>query len=154
MVQDKGSAAKWDKELHQLQFMLKILERNPTFVDMPSKSPQLWHQLLQYKKGLLRNIDICNWDLDELGLGDEEKDKIAVYSCDDLSTLSAVYERKQRIYNLLLATGSDWGTQENEGVLARTQNLLIQYFTKLTDYLINERYPVTNIYIPIRREEA
>ena len=91
MVQDKGSAAKWDKELHQLQFMLKILERNPTFVDMPSKSPQLWHQLLQYKKGLLRNIDICNWDLEEYSLGDEEKDKIAVYSCDDLCTLKAVY---------------------------------------------------------------
>jgi len=42
----------------------------------------------------MKNIDICNWDPEEYILEDEEREELYRYSCDDLCTLTDVYNRK------------------------------------------------------------
>jgi len=111
------------------------------FIDKRLKSirteaPNLYKHIKEYEEKITVKIDRCIW-----------KPAKNRYSCDDVSTIGQVTEKKGVMWDSITVE-QDWDrlqSLEKEQQIKRLQGNMVEYLTKFTDYMVNDKFALKDM---------
>ena len=137
---DESDHNNYVTEYSHYKNLMSFISTDKKFKVMINEAPGLIQHLSSYECIIQRKLDVCKW-----------KPAKSEYSCDDLCTLQQVTNKKKEIWDSFAKfqqnNWEDLPAPEKNKLIEKLSKALVEFLTKFTDYMANEKIPLKDMAI-------